>query len=125
MQCDNAIAKMRHGPGPAIANFRSPDPHQAASSHNDGEIDGRARLGSPLVTCGDGKKANAGENRRYTSEKKVMAVTGFILGLLLIVVDGLIQFSSSWGACRKDRGRKKREGDLQYCAMCPVACSAC
>ena len=58
-----------------------PDGDQATTStHNDAEIDGRARLGSPLVTCGDGKKANAGENRRYTSEKKVMAVTGFILG---------------------------------------------
>ena len=32
------------------------------------------------VICGDGKKANAGENRRCASEKKVMAVTGFILG---------------------------------------------
>ena len=71
------------------------------------------------VTCGDGKKANAGENRRYTSEKKVMA--GFILGsttALLWLMDSH-HHQSADGDAEKIAGAKSAKAIVMSCCNVP------
>lgn len=69
-------------------------------------------------TCGDGKKANAGENRRYASEKEVVVVTGFILGSTYLL--WLIDSHHTLVVCMENGGDQKDRGKIVMCPLVPA-----